>query len=95
MHLQRKAEFHASKGDEAYLPCGNSIRTLRSLSQLERNLRFLAQLKVKPYSPAVTEEESQHASRNLKGGMTLLRKMRCSLRSPKQVVRNPMLWDVI
>ena len=50
---------------------------------------------MKPYSPAVTEEEYQHASRNLKGDITLLRKMRCSLRSPKQVERNPMLLAAI
>ena len=50
-----------------------TLGTPRSLSQLERNLSFPPQLKMRPYSPPATQEESQHSSHNLKGGMTSLR----------------------
>ena len=37
LHLERKAEFHVSTRDEAWLPCWNSIGTPRSMSDLERS----------------------------------------------------------
>ena len=37
LHLERKAEFHVSTRDEAWLPCWNSIGTPRAMSGLERS----------------------------------------------------------
>ena len=37
LQLERKADLHVSTRDEAWLPCGKSIGTPRSMSALERN----------------------------------------------------------
>ena len=49
LQLERKAEFHASTGDEAWLLWWNSIGTPWSLSQLEENPEFPASTQNRPY----------------------------------------------
>ena len=81
-------EFHASKWDEAWLLCWNSIGTPRSLLQLERNPEFSASIRNDAYSIAATREESQDAPHNFKGGLTFLRQHEKFLRSSSQLERN-------
>ena len=52
--LERRAELHVSIGDEAWLPCWNSIGTLRSISALERKLEVLVSTPDEDLSP-ITE----------------------------------------
>jgi len=40
LQLKRKAEFHASTRDKAWLPCTNAIGNPRSMSELERLPEF-------------------------------------------------------
>ena len=65
LQLGRKADFHVSTLDEAWLPCGDSRGTPRSMSALERKLQVPAL--------APTGEESGEAPRNSHGDWPFLR----------------------
>ena len=72
--LERRVDVNGSSVDEALTPQWTPQRNpLDQCRTWRGTLRFQPQLKMRPYAPALTGEESREAPHNSNGDLTFLR----------------------
>ena len=89
LHLERKAEFHVSTRDEAWLLCWNCIGTPRAMSDLERRPEVPASTQGGPMPLQWLEMNPEKPLTTLMEAWLFAGKTSGSLRFPSELERNP------